>query len=139
MKHHFVFNKPAIHFILLVGIFTFVFLGAEYLFVNMISLSVTEGKTVIAQNYALGASAVGFFPYPAMDRWVGSRYTLALHFILALCAISLPFFFYQLISAKFHFNQSIRPISQMNHRITFQSRFIPKVIYFPIQCIRKYP
>ena len=44
MKHHFVFNKPAIHFILLVGIFTFVFLGAEYLFVNMISLSVTEGK-----------------------------------------------------------------------------------------------
>ena len=66
MKHHFVFNKPAIHFILLVGIFTFVFLGAEYLFVNMISLSVTEGKTVIAQNYALGASAVGFFLYPAM-------------------------------------------------------------------------
>ena len=42
MKHHFVFNKPAIHFILLVGIFTFVFLGAEYLFVNMISLSVTN-------------------------------------------------------------------------------------------------
>ena len=78
MKHHFVFNKPAIHFILLVGIFTFVFLGAEYLFVNMISLSVTEGKTVIAQNYALGASAVGFFLYPAMERWVGRRYKSAL-------------------------------------------------------------
>ena len=60
MKHHFVFNKPAIHFILLVGIFTFAFLGAEYLFVNMISLSVTEGKTVIAQNYALGAAPSAF-------------------------------------------------------------------------------
>ena len=57
-------RKPAsVNAILLIGIFTFVFLGAEYLFVNMISLSVTEGRTVIAQNYALGASAVGFFLY----------------------------------------------------------------------------
>ena len=60
-------RKPAsVNAILLIGIFTFVFLGAEYLFVNMISLSVTEGRTVIAQNYALGASAVGFFaPAPS--------------------------------------------------------------------------
>ena len=65
MKHHFVFNKPAIHFILLVGIFTFVFLGAEYLFVNMISLSVTEGKTVIAQNYALGSAFSCIRPWNA--------------------------------------------------------------------------
>ena len=37
-------RKPAsVNAILLIGIFTFVFLGAEYLFVNMISLSVTEG------------------------------------------------------------------------------------------------
>ena len=65
-------RKPAsVNAILLIGIFTFVFLGAEYLFVNMISLSVTEGRTVIAQNYALGASAVGFFLYPAMERWGG--------------------------------------------------------------------
>ena len=98
MKHHFVFNKPAIHFILLVGIFTFVFLGAEYLFVNMISLSVTEGKTVIAQNYALGASAVGFFLYPAMERWVGRRYKSALTFILALGAIICTFIVQQHIS-----------------------------------------
>ena len=42
-------RKPAsVNAILLIGIFTFVFLGAEYLFVNMISLSVTEGRTVIA-------------------------------------------------------------------------------------------
>ena len=90
MKHHFVFNKPAIHFILLVGIFTFVFLGAEYLFVNMISLSVTEGRTVIAQNYALGASAVGFFLYPAMERWGGRRYKSALTFIRRWVRLSVP-------------------------------------------------
>lgn len=53
-------KRASVNAILLIGIFTFVFLGAEYLFVNMISLSVTEGRTVIAQNYALGASAVGF-------------------------------------------------------------------------------
>ena len=40
-------RKPAsVNAILLIGIFTFVFLGAEYLFVNMISLSVTEGRTM---------------------------------------------------------------------------------------------
>ena len=79
-------RKPAsVNAILLIGIFTFVFLGAEYLFVNMISLSVTEGRTVIAQNYALGASAVGFFLYPAMERWGGRRYKSALTFIPVSC------------------------------------------------------
>ena len=92
-------RKPAsVNAILLIGIFTFVFLGAEYLFVNMISLSVTEGKTVIAQNYALGASAVGFILYPAMERWVGRRYKSALTFILALGAIICTFIVQQHIS-----------------------------------------
>ena len=92
-------RKPAsVNAILLIGIFTFVFLGAEYLFVNMISLSVTEGKTVIAQNYALGASAAGFFLYPAMERWVGRRYKSALTFILALGAIICIFIVQQHIS-----------------------------------------
>ena len=68
-------RKPAsVNAILLIGIFTFVFLGAVYLFVNMISLSVTEGRTVIAQNYALGASAVGFLLFPAIGRGGGGRY-----------------------------------------------------------------
>ena len=92
-------RKPAsVNAILLIGIFTLVFLGAEYLFVNMISLSVTEGRTVIAQNYALGASAVGFFLYPAMERWGGRRYKSALTFILALGAIICTFIVQQHIS-----------------------------------------
>ena len=64
----------------------------------MISLSVTEGRTVIAQNYALGASAVGFFLYPAMERWGGRRYKSALTFILALGAIICTFIVQQHIS-----------------------------------------
>ena len=45
-------NPKSIYAILLLGIFTFLFLGAEYLYVNMISLTAGEEKTVIAQNYA---------------------------------------------------------------------------------------
>ena len=35
---------------LLLSIFTFVFLGSEYLYVNMVSRIVEESQTVIAQN-----------------------------------------------------------------------------------------
>ena len=51
---------PCINAVIMMGIFTFLFLGAEYLYDNMISLIASEEKTVLAQNYALGASAVGF-------------------------------------------------------------------------------
>ena len=47
-------NPKSIYAILLLGIFTFLFLGAEYLYVNMISLTAGDEKPVIAQNYALG-------------------------------------------------------------------------------------
>ena len=40
--------------IVMMGMFTFIFLGAEYLYVNMISRSVSGNKAVMAQNYALG-------------------------------------------------------------------------------------
>ena len=47
-------EKPRISYvkaIVMMGMFTFVFLGAEYLFVNMISRSVSGNKAVMAQNY----------------------------------------------------------------------------------------
>ena len=49
---------------LLLSIFTFVFLGSEYLYVNMVSRIVEESQTVITQNYALGVNALGFLIYP---------------------------------------------------------------------------
>ena len=55
----------------MMSIFTFLFLGAEYFFVNMISLSASGDSAVNAQNYALGTSAVGFVVYPLLNRAKG--------------------------------------------------------------------
>ena len=43
-------TPASINAILLLSIFTFVFLGVEYLYVNMMSRMVGEDQTVIAQN-----------------------------------------------------------------------------------------
>ena len=63
--------KAYISAIMLMGIFTFVFLDCEYLFVNMISLSTVESKTVAAQNYSLGLSALGFVLCPILLNHLG--------------------------------------------------------------------
>lgn len=54
--------------VLLMGIFTFLFLGIEYLYVNVVSGILSEETAVKAQNYALGASAIGFVIYPVYCR-----------------------------------------------------------------------
>ena len=66
-KHH-------INSIIMMWIFTFLFLGAEYLYDNMISLSVSEEKTVLAQNYALGVSTAGFLLYAVFNRFLKKTY-----------------------------------------------------------------
>ena len=55
--------------IALMSIFTFVFLGIEYLFVDMISLLVSENRIVLSQNYVLGMSCLGFILYPLYNRY----------------------------------------------------------------------
>lgn len=56
------FNKEnrvsRIKAVILMSLFTFTFLEAEFLFVDMISCTVSGDKSVNAQNYALGASVV---------------------------------------------------------------------------------
>ena len=79
-------NPKSIYAILLLGIFTFLFLGAEYLYVNLISLTAGDEKPVIAQNYALGISAVGFLLYPLFHRFLKRRVQIVGLFILALAA-----------------------------------------------------
>ena len=49
--------------IALMSIFTFIFLGTEYLFVDMISLLVSENRVVLSQNYVLGMRCLGFILY----------------------------------------------------------------------------
>lgn len=67
------FNKenriPYAKAVLLMGLFTFIFLGAEFLFVNMISNTVSGSQSVAAQNYALGISVIGFILYPLFCRF----------------------------------------------------------------------
>lgn len=90
MKHMMIkkgFKSPkSIYAILLLGIFTFLFLGAEYQYVNMIALTAGEEKTVLAQNYALGMSAVGFLLYPLFHRFLNQRAQAAGLFIFVLAA-----------------------------------------------------
>ena len=66
------FNKenrvPFVKAIVLMSLFTFTFLGAEFLFVNVVSRTVSGNQSVASQNYALGVSAVGFVLYPLFCR-----------------------------------------------------------------------
>ena len=55
--------------IALMSIFTFIFPGIEYLFVDMISLLVSENRVVLSQNYVLGMSYLGFILYPLYNRY----------------------------------------------------------------------
>ena len=72
--------SPYLYAAALMGMFTFLFLGAEYLFVNVLSGVVSEDKTVLAQNYALGISAAGFVLYPLSGRFQKDR-------LKAVCAV----------------------------------------------------
>ena len=53
----------------LMSIFTFIFLRIESLFVDMISLLVSENRVVLSQNYVLGMSCLGFILYPLYNRY----------------------------------------------------------------------
>ena len=66
--------------IVLMSLFTFVFLGAEFLFVNMISCTVSGNQSVNAQNYALGISVIGFVLHP-LSRFCKGKWQAA----LAMC------------------------------------------------------
>lgn len=60
--------------VIIMGIFTFLFLCKEYLYVDRISLNVSEDKAVLAQNYALGVSVLGFVLYPIFRRYCNKMY-----------------------------------------------------------------
>ena len=72
-----IFNRenrvPCIKAVVLMSLFTFTFLGAEFLFVDMISRTVPGDRSVAAQNYALGISVIGFVLYPLICRICGEK------------------------------------------------------------------
>lgn len=76
--------------IILLAVFFFVFLGAEYFFDNCM-MHVTDMDGVVrAQNYVLGVSAVGFFLYRSAAEFLlhGEYGSLLLHHCFYLELIS---------------------------------------------------
>ena len=83
---------PYINAVVLMGLFTFLLLGAEYLYVDVLSRIVSEDKTVLAQNYALGVSAAGFLLYPLFNRFCKERLkTICFLFIGLLSVLGIAF------------------------------------------------
>lgn len=78
---------PYIYAAILMGLFTFLFLGAEYLYVDALSRIVLEDKTVLAQNYALGVSTAGFVLYPLFSRFCKDRLKAVCSVIIGLLSI----------------------------------------------------
>lgn len=78
---------PYINAVILMGLFTFLFLGAEYLYVDVLSRMVSEDKTVLAQNYALGVSATGFLLYPLFHRFCKKRLKIIISAVISLASI----------------------------------------------------
>ncbi len=84
--------------VVIMGIFTFIFLGAEYLYVNMIALSVSGDKAVMAQNYALGISALGFLLYPVFCRFCKDKLRTVCTVIITAASFLCIFFICRHIS-----------------------------------------
>ena len=80
-------RSPYLYAAALMGLFTFLFLGAEYLFVNVLSRIVSEDKTVLAQNYVLGISTAGFALYPLLGRFWKDRLKAVCSALIGLLSV----------------------------------------------------
>lgn len=77
--------RPYLQAALLMGLFMFLFLCTEYLYVDVLSRMVSGDRAVLAQNEALGVSAVGFLLYPLAER--SCREWLRLVLLVALLSV----------------------------------------------------
>lgn len=82
-------SLPHIYAIVLMGLFTFVFLSVEYMFVNELSLLVSEQKATLSQNYVLGVSTAGFLLYPLLKHFLSRRLQNILMILAGLLSVFL--------------------------------------------------
>ena len=66
MKNTF-WKRERIEIMTALALFNYVFLGAEYLFDNMMAFQTDSGGVVLAQSYVLGSSTVGFLLFGILD------------------------------------------------------------------------
>lgn len=71
------------------GLFTFVFLSVEYMFVSRISLLVSQQRATLSQNYVLGVSTAGFLLYPLFKHFLNNRLYKLLMIITGLLSVFL--------------------------------------------------
>lgn len=73
------FNRKTVVAIVALAFFNFVFLGAEYMYDNMMAYIVDAKGVVLAESYILGASCIGFLCFPFLDKILKSstRYIVA--------------------------------------------------------------
>lgn len=82
-------SLPHIYAIVLMGLFTFIFLSVEYMFVNELSLLVSEQKATLSQNYVLGVSTAGFLLYPLLKHFLSRRLQNILMILAGLLSVFL--------------------------------------------------
>lgn len=72
-------NNIIIMTILALSFFSFIFLGIEYMFDNMMAYVTDSQGVVMAQSYILGISVIGFLLFPFIQRKVGktTKYMMA--------------------------------------------------------------
>lgn len=83
-----------IYAITLMGLFTFLFLGVEYFFVNVLSHIVPGNQTVLAQNYVLGVSSAGFALYALFEHFCKDRLKEGCFIFIALLSVLCMAFIY---------------------------------------------
>ena len=76
MKNTF-WKRERIEIMIALALFNYVFLGAEYLFDNMMAFQTDSSGVVLAQSYVLGISTMGFLLFGVFDEnndvfWDGS-------------------------------------------------------------------
>lgn len=70
-------SRNRIRSILLLALFNLVFLGTEYVFVDVAAVQADAERTVLFQNYVLGSSVAGFLLFPLADRLIPERFIRA--------------------------------------------------------------
>ncbi len=66
-------KKQSIKAVLILGIFYFIFLGAEYFFDNMMAFETDADGVVLAQSYILGSSVIGFLSYAFLEKYLRGK------------------------------------------------------------------
>ena len=94
-------RKGTARSILMLGIFYFVFLGAEYYFDNMMAFVTDADGVVLAQSYVLGSSVLGFLLYAPMEKMLPAKIK-RLFWSVSSAAVILMFFFIKIHSGYGH-------------------------------------